>query len=56
MYKETLNEKYKDFSLKNFWSWGKVKLIEILWSNIIVKIFPMLQIPFYHAIAEEEIN
>ncbi|EKD66637.1 MAG: hypothetical protein ACD_49C00026G0012 [uncultured bacterium (gcode 4)] len=56
LYKETWDEKYKDFSLKNFWTWEEVKLTEILKSNVIVEKFPMLQIPFYHAIAEEEIN
>jgi aspartyl/asparaginyl-tRNA synthetase len=56
LYKDTLDEKYKDFSLENFWTWEEVKLTELLWSNVIVEKFPMLQIPFYHAIAEEEVD
>ena len=56
LFKETWNEKYKDFSLENFWTWEEVKLTEILWCNVIVENFPMLQIPFYHAIAEDEID
>ncbi len=56
LFKETWDEKYKDFSLENFWTWEEVKLTELLWCNVIVEKFPMLQIPFYHAIAEEEID
>ncbi|UFX83127.1 amino acid--tRNA ligase-related protein [Candidatus Absconditicoccus praedator] len=56
LYKETGDEKYKDFSLKNFGTWEEVKLTEVLKSNVIVEKFPMLQIPFYHAIAKEEID
>ena len=56
LHKETWDDKYKNFSLKNFWSWEEIKLTEILWSNIIVENFPMLQIPFYHAIAEEKVD
>ena len=56
LYKDTNNEKYKEFSLKNFGSWEEVRLTEILEANVIVTEFPMLQIPFYHAIAEKEVN
>jgi len=56
LYRETWEEKYKEFSLKHFWSWEEVKLTEILWANVIVEKFPMLQIPFYHAIAKEEVG
>jgi aspartyl/asparaginyl-tRNA synthetase len=56
LYKETWDEKYKEFSLKNFWIWEEIKLTEILWWNVIIEKFPMLQIPFYHAIAKEEID
>ena len=56
LYKETNDEKYKEFSMKHFWSWEEIKLTELLWWNIIIEKFPMLQIPFYHAVAEEEID
>ena len=56
LYKDTNNEKYKEFSLKNFGSWEEVRLTEILEANVIVTEFTMLQIPFYHAIAEKEVN
>lgn len=56
LFEETWNEKYKDFSLENFWTWEEVKLTELLWCNVIVEKFPMLQIPFYHAISEEEVD
>lgn len=56
LYNATNNEKYKEFSLEYFGTWEEVKLTEILWGNVIVEKFPMLQIPFYHAISSEEIN
>lgn len=55
LYDETKDEKYKEFTMKYFWSREEVKLTELLWWNVIVESFPMLQIPFYHAIAEEKI-
>lgn len=54
LYKDTQDPRYKEFSLKNFWSWEEVRLTEIVWKNVSVEKFPMLQIPFYHAIAKEE--
>lgn len=56
LFKDTNDEKYKEFSLKNFGSWEEIRLTEILEANVIVTEFPMLQIPFYHAIAEQEID
>lgn len=56
LYKETQDDKYKEFTMKNFWSWEEIKLTELLWWNVIVENFPMLQIPFYHAIAENRVN
>lgn len=55
LYEVTWDEKYKEFSLKNFGTWEEVRLTEMLWGNVIVEEFPMLQIPFYHAIAEKEV-
>ena len=54
LYENTNNEHYKEFTLKYFWTREEIKLTEILWTNVIVEKYPMLQIPFYHAIAEEE--
>lgn len=54
LYKETNDERYKEFTLKYFWTWEEVKLTEIVGANVIVEKYPMLQIPFYHAIADEE--
>lgn len=56
LYDNTGDERYKEFTLKYFWTWEEVKLTEILGTNVIVEKYPMLQIPFYHAIAEEEYN
>lgn len=55
LYNETKEEKYKEFTMKYFWSREEIKLTELLWWNVIVEKFPMLQIPFYHAIAEETV-
>ncbi|HMS91348.1 MAG TPA: hypothetical protein PKC87_03955 [Candidatus Absconditabacterales bacterium] len=56
LYNETKDDKYKEFTMKNFGSWEEIKLTELLGGNVIVENFPMLQIPFYHAIAEEKVN
>lgn len=56
LYKDTNDSRYKEFSLKNFWSWEEIRLTEIVGKNVSVEKFPMLQIPFYHAIAKEEYN
>lgn len=49
LYKETDNEKYKEFTLKNFGSWEEIKITEILKNMVIIRQFPLLEIPFYHA-------
>jgi asparaginyl-tRNA synthetase len=56
LYKDTNDSRYKEFSLKNFGSWEEIRLTEIVGKNVSVEKFPMLQIPFYHAIAKEEYN
>ncbi len=56
LYEATWEKKYTEFSLKYFWTWEEIKLTELLWGNVIVEKFPMLEIPFYHAVADEEIN
>jgi len=50
LYSETKNEKYKEFSLKNFNSWEEIKLTNVMDSLVVVKEFPLLEVPFYHAI------
>ncbi len=52
LYKETGNEKYKEFTLKNFGSWEEVKLTEIFGNMVLLKEFPLLEVPFYHAMVE----
>jgi hypothetical protein len=54
LYDATKEERYKEFTLKHFGTWEEIKLTEILDANVIVEKYPMLQIPFYHAIAQEE--
>jgi len=49
LYKETKNKKYKDFTLKHFGSWEEIKLTEIFGTMVMIKEFPLLEVPFYHA-------
>ncbi|MGK2848538.1 MAG: amino acid--tRNA ligase-related protein [Minisyncoccota bacterium] len=48
LHKETGDDMYKEFSLKNFGAWEEIKLTEIFGKHVIVTKFPLLQIPFYH--------
>lgn len=49
LYYETKDEKYKKFTLKNFGSWEEIKLTQILNNLVLIKEFPLLEVPFYHA-------
>src|SRR3989344_5909405 len=49
LYKETGDKKYKDFTLKNFGSWEEIKITEIMGNMVIIREFPLLEVPFYHA-------
>ena len=50
LYKETKDEKYKKFTLKYFGAWEEIKLTEIMGNTVLIKEFPLLEVPFYHAI------
>jgi len=52
LYKETGEEKYKEFTLKHFGSWEEVKITEILGNMVLIKEFPLLEVPFYHAMID----
>jgi aspartyl/asparaginyl-tRNA synthetase len=52
LYKETEDEKYKEFTLKNFGLWEEVKLTEILGNMVLIREFPLLEVPFYHAMID----
>jgi len=56
LFKETQNEKYKEFSMKHFRAWEEVLVTQIYDGHVLVTNFPMLQIPFYHEIAKEKVN
>jgi len=49
LYKETKDEKYKEFTLKNFGFWEELKITELLGNMVIVNEFPLFEVPFYHA-------
>jgi len=52
LYQETRNPRYKEFTLKNFGAWEEVKITEILGTMVIIKEFPLLEVPFYHAVVD----
>ena len=52
LYKETGDEKYKEFTLKYFGSWEEIKITEILKNMVLIKEFPLLEVPFYHAVID----
>lgn len=52
LYENTGNPKYKIFSLQHFGSWEEIKITEILENMIIIREFPLLEVPFYHAIVD----
>ena len=54
LYKETGDKKYKEVTLKNFGSWEEIKITEILGNTILIKEFPLLEIPFYHAVVDNK--
>jgi len=49
LYEDTGEEKYKSFTMKYFGFWEEVRLTQICGGLVIVKEFPSLEIPFYHA-------
>jgi aspartyl/asparaginyl-tRNA synthetase len=53
LYHDTKNEKYKKFTMNgNFGSWEEIRLTEIYNGMVIVRQFPLLEVPFYHATVE----
>ncbi|MCX6749093.1 MAG: asparagine--tRNA ligase [Candidatus Pacearchaeota archaeon] len=52
LYNDTGNEKYKEFTLKNFGSWEEIKITEILGNMVVIREFPLLEVPFYHALVD----
>jgi len=52
LYKETGDEKYNEFTLKHFGSWEEIKITEILGNMVLIKEYPLLEVPFYHAMVE----
>lgn len=54
LYQHTKNEKYKKFTLKHFGSWEEIKLTEIFGGMIIIEEYPLLEVPFYHAMIDNK--
>jgi len=55
LYKETGDEKYKKFTLKYFGSWEEIKITELLGSMVLIREFPLLEVPFYHTMLDGKI-
>lgn len=51
--RETKQAKYDEFSMRYFGSWEEIKLTEVLGNSVVLRNFPLLQIPFYHAHASQ---
>lgn len=50
LYEDTKNEKYKNFTMKNnFGPWEEIRLTNILDDMVLIREFPLLEVPFYHA-------
>lgn len=52
LYQRTHDSKYKKFTLKHFGSWEEVKLTNILGEIVAIREFPLLEVPFYHAVID----
>lgn len=52
LYEDTKDEKYKEFTLKHFGSWEEIRLTEIFDSILGIREFPLLEVPFYHAVVD----
>lgn len=52
LYEDTKDEKYKEFTLRNFGVWEEVRITEILNNMVLIREFPLLEVPFYHAIVD----
>ena len=53
LYENTKNEKYKEFTMNDrFGSWEEIRLTEVFDSLLIIKEYPLLEVPFYHAYKE----
>ncbi|MAG48063.1 asparagine--tRNA ligase [archaeon] len=53
LYKETNDDRYRKFTMQdNFGSWEEIKLTEIVGDMVAIKEFPILEIPFYHAMVD----
>jgi asparaginyl-tRNA synthetase len=54
LYRDTSDERYKKFSLKHFGSWEEVRLTRLVGRHCWITQFPMLEIPFYHAVSKND--
>ena len=50
LYKETKEDKYKEFTLRHFSAWEEIKITEIFNNMLAISNFPLLEVPFYHAV------
>lgn len=48
LYRDTGDEKYREFTTEYFGSWEEVRLTEIYGGMVAVNKYPLLEVPFYH--------
>jgi len=49
LYEDTGDKKYKKFTLKYFGSWEEVRITELFQNMVLIKEYPLFEVPFYHA-------
>ncbi len=54
LYDHTKDPKYKEFTMKHFGSWEEIKITEIMNNLVIITEYPLLEVPFYHAVIDDK--
>ncbi len=48
LHEDTGDDRYKQFSMEQFGAWEEIRLTHLLGKHVIVELFPLMEIPFYH--------
>ncbi|MDE1849025.1 MAG: asparagine--tRNA ligase [Nanoarchaeota archaeon] len=54
LYEDTKDKKYRKFTLKYFGSWEEVRITELFQNMVIIREYPLLEVPFYHAVIDNK--
>jgi aspartyl/asparaginyl-tRNA synthetase len=52
LHESTGDVRFREFTLKHIGSWEEIRITEIYGGLVVVNHFPLLEVPFYHAISE----